>query len=226
MKRFLPAVLIVIIAGLLLLVGYLLAGKRFGLNPPEITAQSEVSAHTVLKEALPIGEYASMAYYYTSVVKDISNKDINGWNIPFTTRKYIFTFDGIVKLGIDGRKIRIEEPPPQTAEGTEADTETPVIRVILPPIQILSHEVIDDSIEIFEQSQTIFNEIKIEDAFKVTADRKREMEEKLFSSGAVGEAKVSLEQQFGTLLRGLPGIRDNYHVEFVWELPPGDSGGN
>jgi hypothetical protein len=225
-KRLLPAVLIVIIAGLLLFTGYLLAGKRLGLNPPEVTAHSEVSVHTVLKEALPIGEYASMAYYYTSVVKDINSKDINGWSIPFTTRKYIFTFDGVMKLGIDGRKIRIEEPPPPPADETEARGETPVIRVILPPIQILSHEIIDGSIEIFEQSQTIFNEIKIEDAFKVTADRKREMEEKLFSGGAAGEAEVSLEQQFGALLRGLPGIRDNYNVEFVWELPPGDSGGN
>jgi hypothetical protein len=98
-----------------------------------------------------------------------------------------------------------------------------VIRIILPPIQILSHEINDDSIEVFEQSQTIFNEIKIEEAFKVTADRKREMEEKVLGSTAVDDARSSLEQQFGSLLRGLPGIKDSYNLAFVWEVPEPES---
>ncbi|MDR0587205.1 MAG: DUF4230 domain-containing protein [Treponema sp.] len=221
MKRFLlPAVLIVIIAGLLLAVGYLLAGRRLGLPVPEVIARPQISAHTVVKEALPVGEYASLAYHYTSVVKDINSRDLNGWTIPFTTRKYIFTYDGIMKLGIDGTRIRVEEAS-GSADGSDSANSVngPVIRIILPPIQILSHQVDDDSVEVFEQSQTIFNEIKIEEAFRVTADRKREMEEKVLNSGAVDDAKVSLEQQFGSLFRGLPGIRDNYDLAFVWETP-------
>jgi hypothetical protein len=209
-KRFLlPAVLIIIIVALLLAVGYLLKGRQLGLPVPESLTRSEISAHTVIKEALPIGEYASLAYHYTSVVKDINSKDLNGWTIPFTTRKYLFTYDGIMKLGIDGTKVRVEEVPGSLN----------VIRIILPPIQILSHEINDDSIEVFEQSQTIFNEIKIEEAFKVTADRKREMEEKVLSGSAVDDAKASLEQQFGSLLRGIPGIKDSYDLVFVWEVP-------
>jgi hypothetical protein len=211
-KRFLlPAILIVIIVALLLVVGYLWGGRQLGLPVPESLTRSEISAHTVVKEALPVGEYASLAYHYTSVVKDISSKDLNGWTIPFTTRKYLFTYDGIMKLGIDGTRVRVEE--------VLDPVNVPVIRIILPPIRILSHETNDDSIEVFEQSQTIFNEIKIKEAFKVTADRKREMEEKVLSGGAVDDAKASLEQQFGTLLRGLPGIKDNYDLAFVWETP-------
>lgn len=206
----LPAVLIIIIVALLLAVGYLLGGRQLGLPLPESIARSQISAHTVVKEVLPIGEYASLAYHYTSVVKDINSKDLNGWTIPFTTRKYLFTYDGVMKLGIDGTKVRVEEVPDPLND--------PVIRIVLPPIQILSHEVDDDSIEVFEQSQTIFNEIKIEEAFKVTADRKREMEEKVLS-GAVDDAKASLEQQFGSLLRGIPGIKGSYDLTFVWEVP-------
>lgn len=212
MKSFLlPAVLIIIIVALLLAVGYLLGGRQLGLPFPESIDRSQISAHTVVKEALPIGEYASLAYHYTSVVKDINSKDLNGWTIPFTTRKYLFTYDGVMKLGIDGTKVRVEEVPDPL--------NNPVIRIILPPIQILSHEINDDSIEVFEQSQTIFNEIKIEEAFKVTADRKREMEDKVLSGGAVDDAKSSLEQQFGSLLRGIPGIKGSYDLAFVWEVP-------
>jgi hypothetical protein len=212
MKRLLlPAVLIIIIVALLLAVGYLLGGRQLRFPVPESITQSQISAHTVVKEVLPVGEYASLAYRYTSVVKDINSKDLNGWTIPFTTRKYIFTYDGIMKLGIDGTRVRVEEAP-DPVNG-------PLIRVILPPIQILSHEINDDSIEVFEQSQTIFNEIKIEEAFKVTADRKREMEDKVLSGGAVDDARASLEQQFGSLLRGIPGIKGSYDLTFVWEVP-------
>jgi hypothetical protein len=218
MKRILlPAVLGVVIAGLLVYIGFLLWENKFILNQPLITEQSDISAHTVIKQVLPIGEYASLAYHYTSVVKNVNARDIRGWTIPFTTRRYIFTYDGTMKLGIDGTKIRIDVPANGADTGIAAGTSLPVIRIAFPEIVILSHEIMDDSIEVFEQSQTIFNEIKLADAFNVTAERKREMEEKVMASDVIKEAQVSVEQQFGTLLRNLPGIRDNYELEFVWQ---------
>jgi len=225
MKRFLlPAILAAVIAGLLVVIGLLLGGKKFNLGVlPEVTEQSDISAHTVITEVLPVSEYVSLAYQYTSVVKDINSKDIKGWTIPFTTRKYIFTYDGKIKLGIDGKQIRVEVPEEEKKEvgavnaGTGEGNINPTIRILLPPIKILSHEIMEDSIEVFEQSQTIFNEIKIADAFKVTADRKRELEEKVMASTAVKDAEASLEQQFGALLGSLPGIKGKYELEFIWD---------
>jgi len=229
MKR-IPLILILIIICLVLILATLIFyyQNRRTDSSPLITEKSDVSAHTIIKDILPIGEYASLVYHYTSVVKDINAKDINGWTIPFTTRKYIFTYDGKMKLGIDGTKVRVEEPALETALPKETGPETalkapqeenalPVIRIILPPVKILSHEIIDDSIEVFEQSQTIFNQINMQDAFKVTAERKREMEKKVMAGDAVKEARISLEQQFGAFLRALPGITDNYNPVFVWQ---------
>jgi hypothetical protein len=175
-----------------------------------IKTKSDISAQTIIKEILPIGEYASLAYHYTSVVKDVNSKDINGWTIPFTTRKYIFTYNGTMKLGIDGTQIKIKEEK-------HKETGLPVIIVTLPPIKILSHEIIDNSIEVFDQSQTIFNEINIQDAFKVTAERKREMENKAMSGDVIKDARASTEQQLGSLLRPLPGILGVYDVVFIWQ---------
>jgi len=196
-------------------------GNRRTGSTPVIAEKSDISAHTIIKDVLPIGEYASLVYHYTSVVKDINTKDINGWTIPFTTRKYIFTYDGKMKLGIDGTKVRVEEAAPVAAEDAASENKTlPVIRIILPPIKILSHEVMDDSIEVFEQSQTIFNQINIQETFKVTAERKREMEEKVMTGDAVKDARISVEQQFGAFLRALPGIMENYNPVFVWQDEP------
>ncbi|MDR2314032.1 MAG: DUF4230 domain-containing protein [Spirochaetaceae bacterium] len=211
-------VLIVLIAGLILAVGFLLGGKDLAFfNSKPAAGKTEISAHTVLKEVLPIGEYASLAYHYTSVIKDINSLDIRGWTIPFTTRKYIFTYDGTMKLGIDGSKIRVAEEAESAPGTTPPGGGLPLIRIVLPPVRILSHQIDDKSLEVFEQSQTIFNEIKIQDAFRVTADKKRELEEKVMASNVVSEARISAEQQFGALLRNLPGIRGRYDIVFVWE---------
>ena len=193
-----PAVLLAVIAGLLVVIGLLLGKKEEG--------KIEVSTHTVVKEIMPVGEYASLVYRYTSVVKNVNAKDLHGWEIPFTTKKYIFSYDGAIKLGVDGTRIRVEEA------GS-------AIRIILPPIEILSHEVVDGSVEVFEQSQTIFNEIKIAEAFKVTAGRKHEMEKKVKAGSVVKQAQASMEQQLGALLKGLPGIQGRYEIIFVWEEP-------
>ena len=216
MKRFsFTLILIIICLVLLLVVLVLYYGNHRAVPLQFIAEKSEVSAHTVIKDILPIGEYASLVYHYTSVVKDINAKDINGWTIPFTTRKYIFTYDGKMKLGIDATKVRVEETAPE-------EDALPVIRIILPPVMILSHEIMDDSIEVFEQSQTIFNEINIQDAFKVTAERKREMEKKVMAGDAVKDARISVEQQFGAFLKTLPGILDKYILVFAWQDQPGN----
>jgi hypothetical protein len=209
MKRILVIVIlgcVIIILGL----GFFVVINKNFLPSEIITEKSDVSAHTVIKEILPIGEYASLAYHYTSVVKDINSRDIKGFTIPFTTRKYIFTYDGKMKLGIDGTRTRVEEAEP-------VENGKPIIRIILPPIKILSHEIMDESIEVFEQSQTIFNEIKIQDAFKVTAERKQEIEEKVMAGEVVQEARASAEQQLGAFINALPGIPDNYDTVFVWQ---------
>ena len=217
MKRFLlPIILLAIIAGLLILVGSLLGGRNFRFLP-QITEQTERSAHTVLKEALPIGEYASLAYHYTTVVREINARDIRGWTIPFTTRRFIFSYDGIMKLGIDAAQIQVEDT--EAAESSGQTGSLPLIHIILPPIKILSHEIIDGSIEVFDQSQTIFNEIRIEDAFNVTAERRRELEERVMNGSVILEAQRSAEQQLGILLGSLPGIRDSYEIVFIWLAP-------
>ena len=194
----LPVILLAVIAGLLVIIGISLKGN---------SGKTEISTHTVVKEILPVGEYASLVYSYTSIVKNISSKDFNGWVIPFTTKKYIFTYDGVIKLGIDGTLIQVENGTGST------------IHILLPPIKILSHEIVNNSVEVIEQSQSIFNTIKIAEAFNVTADRKREMEEKVMKSSVVKEAQVSMEQQLGALIKGLPGI-SRYEIVFTWQNKP------
>ena len=123
-----------------------------------------------------------------------------------------------MKLGIDAAQIQVEEDTEAAGSADQTGSLT-LIHIILPPIKILSHEIIDGSIEVFDQSQTIFNELRIEDAFNVTAERKRELEERVMAGSVILEAQRSAEQQLGILLGSLPGIRDRYEIVFSWQVP-------
>ncbi|MDR3299443.1 MAG: DUF4230 domain-containing protein, partial [Candidatus Accumulibacter sp.] len=70
---------------------------------------AQASVRTAIKEMLPIGEWACLAYYYTNVVTDVDQREIFGMGIPGTTKKFIFSYDGVIKLGVDTDGIMIEE---------------------------------------------------------------------------------------------------------------------
>ena len=195
-----PTSLILIIAALLVIIGYLLAGKT--------EKEPEIAVHTVVREVLPVGEYTSLVYHYTSLIRNENAIEIQGWTIPFTTKKYIFSYTGAIKLGIDATQIQVEQVQQQ---GKEA------IRITFPPIQILSHEVLGATVEVLEQTQNIFNPVQISETFKITEDRKIEQEEIVMDSTVIKEAQESMEQQIGTLIRGLPGIQHRYDVVFSWQ---------
>jgi hypothetical protein len=42
------------------------------------------------------------------------------------------------------------------------------------------------------------------------------MEEKAQSEGVFEEARHAAEQQFGDLLKNLPGVKNEFIIEFIW----------
>lgn len=93
-----------------------------------------------------IGELTTQAGYFTNVQKISGSRELYGITIPFTTSKYIFSYDGIVKAGIDFGKIDVSTNPINK-----------VITVKLPEAEIYSLVIDHDSLEIFDESKNIFS---------------------------------------------------------------------
>ena len=124
--------------------------------------------------------------------------DFYGWKVPFTTKSFIVAYDGLIKAGVDLSDVEIQ------VQGEK-------ISISLPAPAILSHEIDEESIEVFDQTHNIFNPIEITDYTGFTADQKSALENKAIENGLLTAAAQRAEEAVEGLLSALPGL-DGYTV--------------
>ena len=122
-----------------------------------------------------VRELSTVEYHYTNMGKFENQVDFYGWKVPFTTKSFIVAYDGVIKAGVD-------------LSGLETQVSGQRITISLPAPVILSHEIDEDSIEVFDQTHNIFNPIEITDYTGFTADQKDAIEEKAVGNGLLTAA--------------------------------------
>ena len=135
----------------------------------------ELSAVVLESRLTEISELATMTYSYTNMAQFENSNDFYGVKVPFTTKKFILTYDGTIKAGIDLSRARVA-----VSDGA--------VRILLPKAQILSHEIDENSVEIFDEKKSIFNPFTVEDFTAFQAEQKAVMEEKALSRGLLEQA--------------------------------------
>ncbi len=151
-----------------------------------------------------IGELATQAGYYTNVQVISGSREVFGIEIPLTTKKYIFGYDGVIKAGIDFADVSVS-----------VNELSHIITVNMPVIRILSNEIDENSFEIFDETKNIFNTLKVSEMNTSLIALKAESEEKAIANGLIDNARRNAE----TLITGfLAGTYDLsvYTIEFVW----------
>ena len=134
-----------------------------------------------------ISELASVTYSYTNMAQFKNSSEFYGMTVPFTTKSFILTYDGVIKAGVDltGAEVRVS--------GT-------TVTVTLPKAEILSHEIDSDSVEIFDERTSIFNPFTVEDMTAFQADQKREMEARALDRGLLDQAAEKARDSVQALL--------------------------
>ena len=118
--------------------------------------------------------------------------------IPFTTKSFILTYDGTIKAGVD-------------LDGAAVDISGTTVTVTLPEARILSHEIDEDSVEVFDEKTSIFNPFTVEDFTSFQADQKAAMEERALSRGLLEEARSKAVSSVKQLVAAA--LPDTYTVE-------------
>ena len=116
--------------------------------------------------------------------------DFYGIRIPFTTSRFIVSYSGVITAGVDLSQAQVEVTDEQ-------------VTVTLPAAQILSHEIDPDSLEVFDETRSIFNPITIEDYSGFQADQQGVMEEKALQAGLLTQAQDQAEAAVTGLLTPL-----------------------
>ncbi len=152
-----------------------------------------------------IGELATQEAFYTNI-NTISNpnRTIVGISIPFTSSKALCSYSGTIKAGLDFAEIV-----------TETDPIRKRIRLKMPGVRVLSNEIDLDSLKIYDESNSIFNQIRIENMNQSLIVMKDEAKKQALEGGLLGAARTHAELLIRTILNSIPEL-EGYTCEFVW----------
>lgn len=152
---------------------------------------NRVSVEQMKVEINEISELASIKYSYENdFVYDGGSLEFFDKKIPFTHKSMTVFYKGTVKLGADMEKADID----LNAAGNK-------LTVTAPHSTVLSHEIDEDSFQVIDVNNGLFNRVKLEDDTEFRKRQKAAVEKKLRKDGLYEEAdsnlKKQLEQYFG-----------------------------
>lgn len=184
---------IIIVACLFFVIGWLW---------PTSEEENKITSDLLASQIEDISELATIEYNYTNMGKFENTSTFYGYEIPFTTKSFIVSYDGIIKAGIDMNEVSIK-------------VSRRTITVTVPEAEILSHEIDEDSLQIFDESSNIFNQITIEDYNTFSADQKETMEEKVIEKGLLSEAQDKAETVITNFITSINSLDDDWTIKFV-----------
>lgn len=187
--------LLLAVLALLLVGGLVMAAFLCGLSRGGREAEPVITGDLLGEHLRSAQELVTVAYYYTSMGRFENQVDFYGWKVPFTAKSFIVSYDGVIKAGVDLSQVQVE-----------VDEIRQAVTVRLPASRILSHEIPEDSIEVFDESDNLFNRITIEDYTGFTLDQKKAMEQRAEDNGLLTSADEKARAAVESLLTLMPGM--------------------
>lgn len=172
------------------------AGTRFASNSDE----PEITSTEITQQLQDIEELATLSYNYTKVGEFSNSLQFNGWDIPLTQKSFLITYDGQLKAGIKMDKIKV-------------DVSNDNITVSIPDIEILSNEIDESSIEVYDESRNIFNPISVNDYATFATSQKEAVEAEAIENGLLSQAATKTQDTIKKYLNAIPGIEGNYQID-------------
>lgn len=172
-----------------------------GMFCPSHADNQTITSDLLSQQIQSISELATVEYSYTNMGKFENQATFYGWKVPFTTKSFIVSYDGKIKAGIDMTQADIK-------------VKNNTISIQLPKAKILSHEIDEKSIEVFDETQNIFNQISISDYNQFAIDQKEKMEESVKEKGLLEEAQSKAETTIKTFITTTYKDTDNLKIEF------------
>lgn len=183
--------LLLVLAVCALAAGAFWGGAAWSARP----SQPVITSDLLGERLRAVQELVSVEYHYTNMGKFQQQADFYGWKVPFTTKSFIVSYDGVIQAGVDLGAAKVEIG----AAGRS-------VTVTLPESKILSHEILEDSIQVFDESRNLFNPISIEDYTGFTADQKAAMAQRAVDQGLLTGANEKALLAVESLLGLLPGM--------------------
>jgi len=164
-------------------------------EPVITTAQIE-------EQLASVRELVTKKYIYTNADRGEYNKTwLWGWDMPFSDKSLLVRYDGTIKAGIDLSAVQVD-----VDEGKRK------ITVTLPESKITDNNVPQDTVQVYETRDGLFNKVTIDDSNALISEGKKTMEEKAIERGLLAEADAEARALIKAFLALVPGM-ENYTLE-------------
>ena len=171
-----PLLLAFLFGAVSLMCVLLLIGKITIPFPPDDDKDSSRPIGESIRE---ISELATLEYDYTYIEEFKKSRELDfsfvDVDIPFTQKKFIASFDGTIKYGVNLKKI--DEP--------EIDDVNKTITFSMPEIVLMSHEINFDSVKLWHKENNLFYPIQPNDTVEFEKENKARAEKQAIKRGII-----------------------------------------
>lgn len=154
----------------------------------EMLSTKKISQTVEFSNVEAVCELATLECYYHNVIEKENHPD-NWWNKLWKEKKYFLEYEGIVKMGVDFKKVKIDQPDKKG-----------VVRIYVPEAKVFNEdEVTAKTIGELVSEKGVFVKITTEEQAKLLAEAQENMkknaaEDKVLLGEAHENAKALLEQ--------------------------------
>lgn len=188
---------------LILILLLIIAGLSTFIYLTSIKKPKPIKSSALKEQLVSAQELTTTKYLYTNLGSYESQRDFQGIKLPFTRKKFLVRYNGTIAAGINLDDLKVE-------------VKGQVIRLTLPSAQILSHELDEDSFEIYNEEASIFNPFSIHDFQDFQRKLKQAKEEEAVRQGLLIRAQEKTTTVLRQLLMINPDISGHYSVEFIY----------
>lgn len=150
-----------------------------------------------------MGELATQAAYCTMVEYTEAARDLFGVEIPFTQSRLIYSYDVIVRAGLDFEQIE-----------WSVDDPNKVIEVKLPEIKVLNSELDTESFKLYLEDESIFRRISMEENNDSMIEMEENARRQAVGNGLLDEARANAEAILRSFFAGVYDL-EKYEIVFM-----------
>lgn len=196
MKKIKKLIIIILLIGLALFAAFF-----YGKKQMKSEMEPEITSSLIYNKLVSAKELTTLKYHYTNMGHFENQNTFYGYKVPFTSKEFIVSYEGLINAGIDLDKMKV-------------DVGDKSIEVRIPASEILSHEIYEDSLKVYDERESIFNRIDIEDYNDFSKDQKFEIEKRAIKKGLLKEADEESKRAIEEILMG-DTILSKYDIKII-----------
>lgn len=163
---------------------------------------------SIEEEVRQISKYSSYEFDYTSVICHSDQNKFMGFDIPLTKNNFIATIEGKISVGIDADRVEFSVQ-------TDSDGNAVSVRIFVPRSKILDNYPIPESLEVYDETNNIFNPVKASDYNDLLVKAKEQEEARILESDLLQKSDEAVERLLKSFFRAVYG--NDITIDYIYE---------